>query len=82
MTGTDKGKASFLEHAARQVAIARGLGYDRLKPYGEDGTMLDRPPAIADNALRRTSAWANTFLGRDHVTGRAPGTARGLGGGD
>jgi hypothetical protein len=32
--------------------------------------MLDRPPAIADNALRRTSAWANTYLGRDHVTRR------------
>jgi methylenetetrahydrofolate reductase (NADPH) len=47
--------------------------YERLKPYGEDGAMLDRPPAIADNALRRTSAWANTFLGRDHVTRRSPG---------
>jgi methylenetetrahydrofolate reductase (NADPH) len=46
--------------------------YERLKPYGEDGAMLDRPPAIADNALRRTSAWANTFLGRDHVTRRSP----------
>ena len=47
--------------------------YQRLKPFGEDATMLDRPPAIADNALRRTSAWANTFLGRDHVTRRSPG---------
>ncbi len=28
--------------------------------------MLDRPPVLTDNALRRTSAWANTFLGRDH----------------
>jgi hypothetical protein len=28
--------------------------------------MLDRPPVIQDNALRRTSAWANTFLRRDH----------------
>ena len=44
--------------------------YERLKPYGEDVSMLDRPPAIADNALRRTSAWANTYLGRDHVTRR------------
>ena len=47
--------------------------YDRLKPYGEDAAMLDRSPAIADNALRRTSAWANTFLGRDHLTRQSPG---------
>ena len=46
--------------------------YERLRPYGEDATMLDRPPAIPDNALRRTSAWANTYLGRDHVTRRGP----------
>jgi len=32
--------------------------------------MLERPVTVQDNALRRTSAWANTFLGRDHV-GRA-----------
>jgi len=30
--------------------------------------MLERPPVIADNRLRRTSAWANTFLQRDHIT--------------
>jgi methylenetetrahydrofolate reductase (NADPH) len=40
--------------------------YRRLKPYGEELGMLDRPPVIQDNALRRTSAWANTFLRRDH----------------
>ena len=40
--------------------------YRRLKPYGEERTMLDRAPVIQDNRLRRTSAWANTFLGRDH----------------
>jgi methylenetetrahydrofolate reductase (NADPH) len=44
--------------------------YDRLKPYGEELTMLDRSPVVIDNALRRTSAWANTYLGRDHY-GRA-----------
>jgi hypothetical protein len=44
--------------------------YDRLKPYGEELEMLDRPPVLVDNALRRTSAWANTYLGRDHY-GRA-----------
>ena len=41
--------------------------YQRLKPYGEELTVLERPVAIADNHLRRTSAWANTFLGRDHI---------------
>ncbi len=48
--------------------------YDRLKPYGEELTMLDRPPVLTDNALRRTSAWANTYLGRDHY-GRAAAAA-------
>jgi methylenetetrahydrofolate reductase (NADPH) len=42
--------------------------YERLKPFGEEAGVLDRPPTIPDNALRRTSAWANTFLGRDHLS--------------
>ncbi|MCU0506533.1 MAG: methylenetetrahydrofolate reductase C-terminal domain-containing protein [Chloroflexi bacterium] len=41
--------------------------YDRLKPWGEADAMLDRPPALTDNALRRTSAWASAFTGRDHI---------------
>ena len=40
--------------------------YERLKAYGEEESMLDRPVVVKDNALARTSAWANTFLGRDH----------------
>ena len=40
--------------------------YERLKPYGEEASMLDGPVVFNDNALRGTSAWANTFLGRDH----------------
>ncbi|HSM33178.1 MAG TPA: methylenetetrahydrofolate reductase C-terminal domain-containing protein [Anaerolineae bacterium] len=40
--------------------------YERLRPYGEAMTMLEREPVIQDNALRGTSAWANTYLGRDH----------------
>jgi methylenetetrahydrofolate reductase (NADPH) len=42
--------------------------YERLKAYGESDDMLDDPVIIKDNALSRTSAWANTFLGRDHNT--------------
>ncbi len=41
--------------------------YERLKAYGEEESMLDGPVVVKDNALRGTSAWANTFLGRDHL---------------
>jgi methylenetetrahydrofolate reductase (NADPH) len=44
--------------------------YERLKAYGEEESMLDGPVVVKDNALAHTSAWANTFLGRDHL-GRA-----------
>ncbi len=44
--------------------------YKRLKPYGEELTMLDRAPVIQDNALQRTSAWGNAFLERDHIARR------------
>jgi len=47
--------------------------YERLLPFGEAETMLERAPAVPDNALRRTSAWANTYLGRDHTTRVDPG---------
>lgn len=40
--------------------------YDRLKPYGEEERMLDGPAVIKNAALQGTSAWANTFLARDH----------------
>ncbi len=40
--------------------------YERLKAYGEEEDMLTGPVVVKDNALARTSAWANTFLGRDH----------------
>ncbi len=49
--------------------------YRRLKPYGEERAMLDRAPVLQDNDLRRTSAWANTFLGRDHYAARAADAA-------
>lgn len=49
--------------------------YERLAPYGELEQLLDRPPVIVDNSLRRTSAWANTYLGRDHATRPPIGSA-------
>ncbi len=44
--------------------------YKRLKPYGEELTLLDRAPVIQDNALARSSAWGNAFLERDHIARR------------
>ncbi len=44
--------------------------YERLKGYGESEGMLDGPVVVKDNSLDRTSAWANTFLGRDHSAQR------------
>jgi methylenetetrahydrofolate reductase (NADPH) len=43
--------------------------YDRLKAYGEEEQMLDGQVIIKDAALQGTSAWANTFLERDHHAG-------------
>ena len=40
--------------------------YERLKAYGEEESLVQGPVVIKDNSLRGTSAWANTFLGRDH----------------
>ena len=54
--------------------------YDRLRPYGEEMGMLEREPVLQDNALRGSSAWANTFLGRDHFARRQP--AQSIQGGD
>jgi methylenetetrahydrofolate reductase (NADPH) len=41
--------------------------YDRLKIYGQEEHMLDRPPVMIDASLRGTSSWANALLGRDHT---------------
>jgi methylenetetrahydrofolate reductase (NADH) len=49
--------------------------YERLAPYGEIDSLMERETIITDNALRGTSSWANSFLGRDHVT-RPPFGAR------
>ncbi|MDP6490909.1 MAG: methylenetetrahydrofolate reductase C-terminal domain-containing protein [Kiritimatiellia bacterium] len=40
--------------------------YDRTKYYGESQAMLDGPTVIYNPNLEGTSAWANTYLDRDH----------------
>ncbi|MEC8841303.1 MAG: methylenetetrahydrofolate reductase C-terminal domain-containing protein, partial [Candidatus Poribacteria bacterium] len=42
------------------------LAYDRLKAYDQEEPMLDGPVVFRNGALKGTSAWINTFLGRDH----------------
>ena len=44
-------------------------GVRTVKAYNEEDSMLDTPVVFKDNALAGTSAWANTFLGRDHHAG-------------
>ncbi|MCY3021088.1 MAG: methylenetetrahydrofolate reductase C-terminal domain-containing protein [Planctomycetota bacterium] len=59
--GTREGRCEVLE---KECIWARA--YDRLKYYGQEQEMLAHAPLLQDNALRETSSWANTFLGRDH----------------
>ncbi|MBN2024025.1 MAG: methylenetetrahydrofolate reductase C-terminal domain-containing protein [Pirellulales bacterium] len=40
--------------------------YERLKYYGESETMFNHPPVLQNAQLKHTSAWANTYLDRDH----------------
>lgn len=42
--------------------------YERLKYYGESERMLEGPAVFYDARLKHTSAWANTYLGRDHAS--------------
>ncbi|MEO6002955.1 MAG: methylenetetrahydrofolate reductase C-terminal domain-containing protein [Opitutus sp.] len=42
--------------------------YDRLKHDGRAGHLLDHTPVVQDQSLRGTSSWANTWLGRDHLS--------------
>jgi methylenetetrahydrofolate reductase (NADPH) len=46
--------------------------YERLRAYGEEAAMLNRPVVFRDGALKGTSAWANRFLERDHHTSEKP----------
>lgn len=44
--------------------------YERLKHDGAEQTLLQHVPAIQNQGLRGTSAWANLWLGRDHTAKR------------
>ena len=63
------------EVPGRECIWARA--YRRLKPYGEEDAILRRPVVVTDNALRRTSAWANTYLERDHAGRSSQGSDTG-----
>jgi methylenetetrahydrofolate reductase (NADPH) len=60
--GTRQGKCEVGE---KECIWARA--YDRLKAYGEEENILQAPVVYRDSSLRGTSAWANTFLKRDHI---------------
>lgn len=57
-------KAGYCEVLDKQCIWLRA--YDRLKPLGQERSMLQRPIVFKDSSLRGSSAWANTFMGRDH----------------
>jgi methylenetetrahydrofolate reductase (NADPH) len=49
--------------------------YERLKHDGREQGMLQHAPVVQNQALRGTSSWANTWLGRDHFAKRASAQA-------
>ncbi len=59
--GTRAGKCEILD---KDCIYLRA--YNRLKLFGEEESMLQRPVAFKDAKLQGTSSWANTFAKRDH----------------
>jgi methylenetetrahydrofolate reductase (NADPH) len=47
--------------------------YERLQHEGREQELLQHAPMIQNQGLRGTSAWANFWLGRDHVAKREAG---------
>jgi methylenetetrahydrofolate reductase (NADPH) len=45
--------------------------YERLKHEGMELELLSHAPVVQNQALRKTSAWANNWLGRDHAAKQA-----------
>ena len=64
--GTKAGQCEILDKECIWIRA-----YDRMKPYGDEVRMLQGPVIFKDGALQNTSAWANTFLGRDHHAKKA-----------
>ena len=60
--GSADGQCEMLD---KQCIWARA--YDRAKFEGESEEMLGGPAVFYNAQLKGTSAWANTFLGRDHL---------------
>lgn len=65
--GSSEGQCEMLD---KQCIWARA--YDRLKYYGESEALVKGPAVFYDARLKGTSAWANTFLGRDHQKNPPP----------
>ena len=68
--GTKDGKCEVLD---KDCIWSRA--YDRLKAVGREEDMLKRPVVFKNAALQGTSAWGNTFLGRDHHSDTSEGQA-------
>jgi len=49
--------------------------YERLKHDGREEALLEHAPVVQNQGLRRTSAWANNWLGRDHAAKREAAAA-------
>ena len=59
--GSAGGKCELLDKECFWARV-----YERLKYYGESEGMFDGPITFYDANLKHTSAWANTYLDRDH----------------
>jgi len=70
--GTKAGKCEILDQKCIWIRA-----YDRLKPFGDEEKMLQRPVVFRDGSLKNTSAWGNTFLSRDHHGRQNPNTVDG-----
>jgi methylenetetrahydrofolate reductase (NADPH) len=51
--------------------------YERLKHDGREQDLLKHSPVVQNQGLRGTSAWANSWLGRDHAAKKADVVATG-----
>lgn len=59
--GSAGGKCELLDKECFWARV-----YERLKYYGQSEQMFEGPIVMYDAQLKHTSAWANTYLDRDH----------------